>query len=385
MNNIKTLTEENYDAVFSLSQFAFQYELSEEKLREKKEEVKRHTVWGWMDGERIAAKLHLIPLSCYINGKVFDMGGISSVATWPEYRRQGMVKELLRHALHDMRANGQRISYLHPFSFKFYRKFGWEYAFNELQFTMPIDKLKMKWNANGYVRRIEPDFPLLHDLYTTYAKMFNGMLERDEKWWKQRVINKNQEIAVAYNVEDQAEGYLLFEVKDNVVKITEMVYTSLNGRKLLLGFIANHDSMAEKVEMIVPENDKLPLLLDEPRFEQKIEPYFMARIVDVKRFLQEYPFAGDGKIALTIHDDFLPENNGTYQVRTGNTENDVSHNNSGNGNGADCSVQILTGMLLGFRRPKDYYGLGLLKGNMSEVELLEQLIPAKQTFFADFF
>ncbi|WP_240508143.1 GNAT family N-acetyltransferase [Virgibacillus indicus] len=385
MKNIKTLTEENYDAIFSLSQFAFQYELSEEEMHDKKEEVKRHKVWGWMDGDNLAAKLHLIPLSCYINGKIFNMGGISAVATWPEYRRQGMVKDLLHHSLKYMKENGQIISYLHPFSFRFYRKYGWEHAFNELQLTLPINKLKKKWDAKGYVRRIQPDVPLLHHLYTNYAKSFNGMLERDEKWWEQRVLNRKHQIAVAYNEQDQAEGYVLFKVKDNVVKITELVHSNLNGWKLLLGFIANHDSMAEKVKMVVPENDKLSLLLDEPRFEQKLEPYFMARIVDVQKFLQEYPFAADEKFAVTILDDFFPENNGTYQVRAETGVNSVSHIQSHKGNGIQCSIQVLTGMLLGFKRPNDYHELELLQGDEAAVVQLERLIPENQAFFADFF
>src|SRR5690625_1180692 len=124
MTNIKQLTEKDYDQIFSLSQYAFQYELSYEELEKKKAEAKQHKIWGWMEGEEMGAKLHIIPLASYINGKTFNMGGISSVATWPEYRRKGLVKKLLSHALHDMKKNEQHLSLLHPFSFPFYHKYG---------------------------------------------------------------------------------------------------------------------------------------------------------------------------------------------------------------------------------------------------------------------
>ena len=54
------------------------------------------------------------------------MGGIAGVATWPENRRQGHVSTLLKHALQEMKSKGQTLSFLHPFSIPFYRKFGWE-------------------------------------------------------------------------------------------------------------------------------------------------------------------------------------------------------------------------------------------------------------------
>ncbi|WP_373894709.1 GNAT family N-acetyltransferase [Virgibacillus natechei] len=377
MNNIKTLTENNYDEIFSLSQFAFQYQLSEEELQKKKEEVKRHTIWGWMEEGQLAAKVHLIPLSCYIHGQSFEMGGISSVATWPEYRRQGMIKHLLYHALKQMKQNGQTLSFLHPFSFAFYRKYGWEHAFSQQHYSIALEKLKKEWGGEGYVRRKQPDIPVLNRIYTEYAKTFNGMLERDEKWWNQRVLrDESQHIAIAYSADGHPEGYLLYRVKEQVLTVKEMVYNNLNGRKLLLQFIGNHDSMAEKANLVVPEDDNMPLLLDEPRFEQKLLPYFMARIVDVQAFLEAYPFEGDSKLTLEVEDEFLPENSGAYQLGRGDGINAEA---------IQCSIQVLTGMLLGYKRPSDYYQVGLLIGDAQAVEQLEELIPRRQTYLMDFF
>lgn len=290
MSDIKRLNlTEDADAIFALSQFAFQYELSEEAFKKKREEAERHTIWGWMADNQLAAKLHLIPLTCYINGKTFEMGGVSSVATWPEFRRQGAVKDLLYHSLQYMRESGQTISFLHPFSFAFYRKYGWEHTFSEKAYTIPLEMLKQGWGAEGSVRRIEDDTALLHEVYTDYAKNFNGPLTRDEKWWEQRVLKAKWHKAAAFSADGNAEGYLLYRVKAGKVTVHEFVYNTLNARKLLMQFIANHDSMAETVEMTVPENDNLPLLVEEPRFEQHIKPYFMARIVDVEAFLKDYP------------------------------------------------------------------------------------------------
>lgn len=385
LKEIKQLNEADYQDVFALSQFAFQYELTEAELVKKGEEADRHNIWGWMEEGELAGKLHIIPLSSYVNGQMFKMGGISSVATWPSYRRKGIVKHLLKHALLQMKKEGQAISFLSPFSVSFYRKFGWELVFTEKQYRIPIEQLKRNWGGKGDVRRMKIAIPLLHRIYTTYAKQYTGMLVRDEKWWEQRIFKDQCEVVVAYNEADEAEGYVMYTVKENIVTVKGMAYTSLNGRKLLLQFIANHDSMAREVNIVVPENDHLPILLEEPTFEQKIEPYFMARIVDVLGFLKQYPLqrnASHENLLLRIVDDFFPENSGTYQLDNEANVEKVTEDVTG---GVHCSIQVLTVMFLGYKRPLELYELDLIQGLPEEIEQLEQLIPKQQPFFADYF
>src|SRR5690625_2407054 len=388
LGEIKQLGEADYHEVFSLSQFAFQYELSKEDLMKKKEEASRHQMWGWMVEGNLAAKVHIIPLASYINGETFEMGGIASVATWPEYRRQGMIKNLLFHALQEMKKNGQTISLLSPFSIPFYRKYGWELAFSDKKYDIPIGNLKREWDGEGYVRRIKQNIPLLHDIYTTYAQKLSGMLTRDEKWWEHRVLtDPSAHIAVAYNEAGEAEGYLIYKVKDRIFTVIEMAYTSLNGQKLLLEFIANHDSMVKNVKMIVPENNQLTLLVDDPRFDQKITPYFMARIVDVLAFLKQYPFRKgmrDQELLISVEDAFFPENSGTYKLTKNATGMEVEKGPKQQ-SGIQCTVQQLTVMLLGYKRPSELYDVGLIHGNIDDIKHLEKLIPEQQTFLSDFF
>ncbi|WP_153462989.1 MULTISPECIES: enhanced intracellular survival protein Eis [Sediminibacillus] len=386
MAEIQRLTENDFPEVFALSQFAFQFKLSDEERQKKIEETKHHKIWGWMEQGRLAGKLHLHSLSCYLDGKEFAMGGIGNVATWPEYRRQGVVKRLLHHALLDMKENGQMLSFLHPFSFPFYRKYGWELAFTNKHYSLPIDRLKKKWNGDGYVRRVQKDIALLDSLYSRFAQEYNGMLVRDERWWKQRVLTGNEHIAVSYNEQDEAEGYLIYHVNDDIFTVEEFVYLTLNGWRVLMQFIANHDSMVEKVEMVVPENDLLPLRIDEPRFPQEVKPYFMARIVDVPAFLKAYPFRRNPSsqpVHLQVEDEFLPDNTGSYRIEDGQVIH-IEAENPG-GHGISCSIQQLTVMLLGTKRPSELYTAGMIGGEPTEVELLEEILPVRQTYLTDFF
>ncbi|WP_157037565.1 GNAT family N-acetyltransferase [Ornithinibacillus californiensis] len=375
-----------YREIFELSQFAFQYKLTEDEIEKKRLEAERHIIWGVKEEGRLAAKLHVIPLTVYVHGKQMHMGGVSSVATWPEFRRNGLVKELLTNALNDMRKNGQVLSYLHPFSVPFYRKFGYELAFNEKIYTIPFEKLKRNWDAKGYVRRREPDVSLLNNVYNSYAKRYTGAIARDEKWWKQRVLKDDAHLAVAYDESGIPVGYIHFEVKDKKFTVIEMAYSSLTGLKLLMQFISNHDSMAETVELVVPENDNIPLLLDEPRFETKVDPYFMARVVNVKEFLKQFPFEGsatDESISLYVEDLIIPENSGLYNIRQ--SSGGVTQIKSRSQAEVTCTIQQFTAMFLGYKRPTELYQLGLITGKEDAIKKLEQIIPHQQTYFPDYF
>src|SRR5699024_11630095 len=106
---------------------------------------------GYMAGQQHVGHVHIIPLFINVGRNSINMGGISAVATWTEYRRRGIAKDLLQHSLRKMKENGQVISLLHPFLVGFYRKYGWELAYVQKKYTIPIEKLKRDWQTNGYV------------------------------------------------------------------------------------------------------------------------------------------------------------------------------------------------------------------------------------------
>ncbi|MDB5084042.1 MAG: family N-acetyltransferase, partial [Bacilli bacterium] len=255
MNEIRKLTLDDLDEVFALDQFAFQFELTESALAERRERVTPANMIGHFVDDRLAAKMTILPLQTLINGAAFLMGGIASVATWPEYRRQGMVAKLLRQALSDMRENAQAISFLHPFSFAFYRKYGWETYVEYKKYTIEVAGLPAVQKTAGFVKR-DQNWQTLNEVYNTYAIAFNGMLMRDEEWWQKRIFtSKKGQSAVCYNAAGQACGYLLYDIKNHEMTIHEMVFLDEQARGTLWAFIRNHDSMMSQVILKAPSND----------------------------------------------------------------------------------------------------------------------------------
>nr|WP_088328258.1 GNAT family N-acetyltransferase [Bacillus cereus] len=384
--NVIRLKEDKFREALRLSEYAFQYKVEEERMQQQLTRMKEsHEVYGIMEGEDLAAKLHLIPFHIYIGKEKFKMGGVAGVATYPEYRRSGYVKELLQHSLQTMKKDGYTVSMLHPFAVAFYRKYGWELCADLLVCHMTKSDLVMKKQVNGTVKRFSKEHhpEEVEKLYETFAERFSGMLIRNEKWWLQ-VVYDDLTLAIYYDKDKTAAGYMLYKIENNKMKVEEFVPLHNEARNGLWNFICQHDSMIKELEMTVSKNEPLLYTLQEPRVKTEIKPYFMGRIVDVEQFLKQYELNWNNvqqEVILNITDSFAPWNN--VSVRLANYEITIIEEPMDKGIKLD--INALSTILLGYKRPLELNELELISGSEEEIQAFEKIVPVREAFIYDFF
>ncbi|MBX4149048.1 GNAT family N-acetyltransferase [Paenibacillus lautus] len=388
---LRQLRTDEFEISTKLSEYAFQYTLTPEQRESNQKHFKPERFWGIFDGEELQAKLTIIPLQVYVHGNKFEMGGIAGVATWPENRRQGHVSTLLKHALQEMKSKGQTLSFLHPFSIPFYRKFGWELYAEYKKYTIPVSKFPRKVEVPGRIVRGVTDIPTLDGMYQAYASCYNGTLVRDEAWWTRSVLQGDNHSVVYYSAEGKPTGYALYELKDKDLVCDEFVYLNEEARSALWTFFGNHDSRIEQVTMtMVPGDDQLPFMLPDPRVTQEVVPYFMARIVDLKSFVEQYAFEAHQEAVMTleVEDSAAPWNAGRWRLSV-NQEGkaELSELPTDQGEQADLTtdIQTLSALFTGYKRPQALHAIHRLSGNPKAVKQLETMIPAGQTYLMDFF
>lgn len=384
--NVIRLKEDKFREALRLSEYAFQYKVEEERMQQQITKMKEsHEVYGIMEGENLAAKLHLIPFHIYIGKEKFKMGGVAGVATYPEYRRSGYVKELLQHSLQTMKKDGYTVSMLHPFAVSFYRKYGWELCANLLVCHMTKSDLVMTKQVNGTVKRFNKENhpEEVEKLYETFAERFSGMLVRNEKWWLQAVYD-DLTLAIYYDENKTAAGYMLYKIEKSKMTVEEFVPLHNEARNGLWNFICQHDSMIKELEMTVSENEQLLYTLQEPRVKTEIKPYFMGRIVDVEQFLKQYELNWNNvqqEVILHITDSFAQWNNIT--VRLANHEITIIEEPMDKGIKLD--INALSTILFGYRRPLELNELELISGSEEEIRAFENVVPVRKPFIYDFF
>jgi predicted acetyltransferase len=322
----------------------------------------------------------------------WPMGGIAGVATYPEYRRNGYVKALITDTLKHLRNNNQIVSLLHPFDIAFYRKYGWEILSEQKKLTIEKINLKFLEGQPGFIRRYSKDThnDVIEALYKQFCSEHTGMLKRNTKWWKENVYDENSQLAVYYHTENDAKGYLLYQVKDRKMKVEELIALDHDARIGLWNFICQHDSMVETVTINLANHDPFPYFLPQPMVKAELTPYFMARVVDAEECLRRFPFNEENEhLFLHLEDPHAPWNNGIYLL--GNGELKVFKEKTGSQcvhppkKGIRLNINSLSAILFGYKRPMELYEMGNLKGSKQEIELFEKKVPAMKSSFFDFF
>lgn len=395
MDEIRTLARDELRAAFELGQFAFQSFESDEQRERRIQEADPGEIWGFFVDGSLAARLSLLPLRAYVGGVSFAMGGVAGVATWPEYRRQGLVAALLRKALAVMRESGQTISMLAPFSFAFYRRFGWEHCVDRKHITVKADQLPARVPYPGCFERSR-DLAALRSVYDAFAGRYCGMLDRDDPWWQTHVLRDERLTVSIYRDESRVPAaYVIYSVKDRILNVKDWAVRDESARRALWSYIAQHDSMIDSVRLLTPVSDRLASRLENPRIGQEIESYFMARIVDVAAFLSQYPFhegvknSDREKFALRITDDICPWNDGLFELRIGA----VAPARAVKSNEAypsdtpviECDVRTLAILLFRYMTAEELLDAGRLNGDREAALQLAARLPAQEAYLADFF
>ncbi|MEO3946782.1 GNAT family N-acetyltransferase [Gorillibacterium sp. CAU 1737] len=388
-NGIHPIPPEDHIEFLRLSEFAFQYESNEEERQRKTAILKQDEMWGYYVEGNLAAKLMLLPLAVNIGERLFAMGGIASVSTWPEYRRNGFVGQLLKQSFRQMREAGQSLSMLSPFSYAFYRKYGYEIYTDVKTYELDLSLIPPLPDPAGSFERTR-DVKLLREIYDVYSRRYSGMLARSEEWWDRLLEKRNSTIAVWRDKQGTPRGYIKYVIQQYEMKVHEWIYLDEEARMALLKWISQHDSMCGKVTMKAPADDALSFLLPNPRFKQEAAPYFMARIVDAEAFVRDYPFRSGGRteLFLNLEDTHADWNAGSFLLTVdaeGKGKLERVSTASDSGQTLSCTIQTLAALLMGYLSPTALLRMGRLSGDEDAARQLEDRLPGLTPYLTDFF
>ena len=379
-----------FEDVLQLGSYAFQSPLTDKRREAKRKRLTKEWVYGVFEEGQLASKLHLIPLQTYIKDKPFEFGGVASIATWPEFRRKGHVNKLLSHSLEVMKNNGLILSMLHPFSISFYRRFGWELTQEMRKASLSLTDIPHVSNTDGKIVRTtySENSEALQNLYNQAAAQYGLLMKRDSFWWENRVITEGITIILSYDVDGRPDGYALTKLEDNTMHVEEIIYTSYNAWCNLISWMKNHDSMIDYIEMILLPNDPMLFYLHNPRVKESRQAYFMSRIVDLKAFLESYPYekyTNSCVLHLQVMDEMAPWNDGAWTLTVTNGGGIVQYGHLGQSDVTiNGSIQSFTALLLNSQTIHHLHMFENLKieGDLNKVSsLLSDFQPA----FLDFF
>ena len=396
---MRALTTDDTAQYNALLRYAFQVTDSElaslgwnqkEMERSKKPVLKKTESYGWFDGEKLASQISIYPMQVNIFGQMYKMGGVTGVATYPEYMNLGLMSSLIKTALNSMRANKQCVSMLVPYMIPYYRKKGWEIVTDKMTYTIKDTQLPKRREVSGMVERVGIDSEDLRIVHNAFTRMRHGALKRNELEWEEywRWEADDVIVAVYYNEAGEPKGYLVYYIANDVFRIKELVYINQEARHGLWNYVSAHFSMIDKVVGTNYTNEPMAFLLEDSEIQEEIEPNVMARIVDFEAFIRKYPFdiiSIHDDLHFVIHDPVMECNCGDFSLRWDKQGNTIIERGGTRGELVRCDIQTLTAMFYGYKRPTYLKRVERLDASDDAVRILEDIIPIEQPYFSDYF
>ncbi len=345
MPEIRPLTSDDIPAYSAIAGYAFNG--TPERIRVYLEPPFAGRMLGVFSEGKLAAALMEFPFEVWLLGRLVKAVGVATIASAPETRRSGLVRELMAGHLRRLRDEGVGLSLLYPFSFAFYERLGWSLAAQRVELRVPPVEFAAYGRRVGRIRQLiyaqkglfqplggeteESAIATLDRVYEREAIRFNLAARRTEEYWRNRVLQVDEGRRFAFVWEDDAgevRGHVISRVAEEKdmapLVVREIISATPDGWRGLFFFLSCHESQHKHVRLVLPAGSPLLDLFGNPRLaEPKVSPGVMARIVDVKGLL-EARGPGDAGTASTplrgsclvrVHDRLAPWNDGTFAVR----------------------------------------------------------------------
>lgn len=343
---------------------------------------------------KMCACLQIHPYQVRFDGHTVDMGGIGGVATLPEERRKGYIKGLFKTILPEMYENHQIFSYLYPFSFPYYRKFGYELGTVHCRLSIPFLSLSA-FPPDGEIRFYQAgeDHSAIEGIYSQFIQNKNLAIVRNNRLWdgwlNKDAYKENYFTYVWYDLDNVPKSYIIFKIQRKpegkpdaaVQELIWLDHLSLCG---ILGHMNHFASQLDRLIWRAPESFGFDLLFPEP-YDIKAEtlPWGMNRIVNLKKVLElmQYP-EEKGEMVLEVHDPLLEHNCGRFHI----CWEDHSVEVTPTGASADliCDIQSMTQLVTGTATPED-----LALGNKIRIQdrlpVLNSVFRRKRQYINDYF
>ena len=335
-----TTPEELYESERILAT-AFLHPWDEEEARNKSEALLHHPAtgeerWGlWDDADQMVASVSTMSHTLAFGGQLVSAGEVHMVGSLPEDRGGGNVRALMASILQDFRARGDAFALLIPFSFAFYRKFGFELAARTYTQRVPIEQLA-GMACDYRVTRVESerDVPVVRSLYESFARARNMADLLNEDAWKyagngefgERDFLHLDDIRYTYVLWDHTDKpcayvrFIFHTAPQNPfmgeLKVCDCAYDNPQAFRGILGFLHRMRAKVSHVSFeLMDEVDLATVLPECGDVECTMGGHVMARLLDVPRALELMPHPQtEGSYTLGVTDAFMPQNDARYRV-----------------------------------------------------------------------
>jgi len=339
------------------------------------------------DGE-IVSSLLCTPGEAMFRDDVVALSAVGGVATLPEHRKKGYAGMMMREAVRILHRNGWHTSALWPFSYNYYRKFGWEVGSEHRMYAVPSEVARGLAAPDGVRPATESDLPEMSRVADRFARRYNCVTVHDDLWWNCILAThrfrfdgdsnpKTSHCPWVHESDGKIDGYAIFEVRgegeQTSVEATEIAADTAHARRAILSRLA--ETGAQTLTFYAPLDDGFRQELPDPDLvKTEMHSGFQFRVVNPPAALELRTAdpGVKGRIGFQVSDPVL----GGFEFDVEVGDGRISRAKSSASKRLSMDVQTFSQLYCGYVRPARAAELGRLAATSAgAVEFAERLFP----------
>ncbi len=396
MTEMRFLREEEKDSLAQL--FNNAYRIGLETARKWADRAGEPRTLVVPEPGRLASCINMLPFKMVFGGQPVAMGGIGGVATWADCQGKGYAGALMHRSVEIMHEQGYLVSALYPFSFRYYRKFGWESCGDRITYEGFRQSDLRRGEDSRLVRasRGAEDAPLFAAAYDRQAaERYNGLMVRSHESWTARLNTLAEAGGHAYLIEedDQPTGYFLCDHPHDSgghigLRIRDFATNTPRAMRAMTMFLA---TLPGNVETITLQTAAHPTIFEaflEPTVRKLLAPGFMFRVLDVCGAVAARGYNSAARQGFTayITDEHGPWNSGAYEFDFGGGRGEAKRLPEGVATDFLWSIQEFSQVFTGYRDMVQQHAAGLFDApSAAAAAVVRDAFCDRPTHLMDFF
>ncbi len=263
-------------------------------------------------------------------------GGVANVGVLPTHTRQGLLTEMMRQQLDDMRERGEVLALLTASEGGIYSRFGFGPATSHAVYRVSREGGRQRVRPSpGEVSLIDPESAAkaLPAIFDEARRAQPGDVGRPDAWWDDILADNERGadgIGALFSVvhsqpDGLLDGYALYRIdhpqppgagEPGVVKVRELCAVSPAAYSRLWAYLCDIDLTSMVEARSRPMDEPLRWMLADPRQLRQVSSrdHIWARLVDLPGALMSRRYGRAGSLVLEVQDRFCPWNSGSWRL-----------------------------------------------------------------------
>jgi predicted acetyltransferase len=332
---ISAPSQEEMPEFIRLIEAAFGHEPHEEEVERWARTLEPERMLWVSDGDLKVATAGAFSFQFTIPGGEVPAAGVTVVGVLPSHRRRGILTQMMREQLDDVRSRDEPLAILWASEASIYGRFGYGLATKAAKISVDRDRAVFRDRAEpvGATRLVtlEQAADLLPGVYERVRVETPGMFTRARTWWEASTLADPEHarrgagplFCAVFELDDEPEAYALYRIKGNwdegfpnsTLVIREVMATSPLALREIWRFLFGVDLIARVETWGIPPDYPLFLMLTEARrLRMALGDALWVRLVDLEAALAARSYQEGQSLVLDVTDPFCAWNEGAWRV-----------------------------------------------------------------------